>query len=245
MSRLRILTYNTWKCDGDYPRRLAVIHQQLSSIDFDILMLQEVFRSQCGQYDTLSELICNRPDMYSYYHPGRRKVRSLKGQDLMSESGLAIISKFPIKRRGAFYLPVSADDTKRYCQWCVIETGKQDILLVNTHLTHIKKGHNQRSTQFQALIDFIRCSDHSLAIIGGDMNTPPRQLNIGDSLACVFQTSQPNTMNTGEPQCLDHLYLYSDGLRYARWKEHKLLLDHKQPGLLLSDHKAVYAELIH
>lgn len=244
MLKLQILTYNTWKCDGNYPQRLMSIRRQLSLIDFDILLLQEVFKSEDGQYDTLAELIVDSPDMHSLYHPGRKKIRSLDGHDVMSESGLAVVSRYRMKHSGAFRLPVTTDDAERYCQWCVIETGKQELLLVNTHLTHIEEQNCLRKAQFQALISFIRFSKHSLAVIGGDMNISPQQLNTDIDLACVFQLSQPNTLNIGNPQCLDHLYLYSDGSNYARWNEYKLLLDQKQDGFHPSDHKAVYAELI-
>jgi len=244
MSPLRILTYNTWKCDGRYPQRLTGIRQQLSSIDLDILMLQEVFRSEDGEYDTLAGLMRNWSNANCLFHPARKKVRKLDGREVISESGLAIVSRLHIKDSGAFRLPVTTDDAERYCQWCVIEKDQQDLLLMNTHLTHLENQQSLRKAQFQSLINFIRSSKHSVAVIAGDMNAKPEQLVIDKNLTCVFQKFESNTLNIGNPQCLDHLYLFSENSGFSRWNDHKVLLDQKQSGYYLSDHKAVYAELI-
>ena len=54
---LSLITLNTWKCDGDYPRRLTLMRRELARLDPDILALQEVFvdaESQVGTAATLA-----------------------------------------------------------------------------------------------------------------------------------------------------------------------------------------------
>ncbi|MCY7358638.1 MAG: hypothetical protein LH609_14505 [Rudanella sp.] len=40
-----LLTINTWKCDGQYRQRLALLKTQLGALRPDVVFCQEVFRA--------------------------------------------------------------------------------------------------------------------------------------------------------------------------------------------------------
>ena len=53
---MRILTLNTWKCDGAYRPRLQAMAQGLAALAPDVILLQEVFATEDDRADTAGYL---------------------------------------------------------------------------------------------------------------------------------------------------------------------------------------------
>jgi len=52
MKYFTVLSFNTWKCEGDYLARLESMVTEITSIEPDVILLQEVFVSCNGEWDT-------------------------------------------------------------------------------------------------------------------------------------------------------------------------------------------------
>lgn len=83
-----IVTLNTWKAEGDYPRRVAAP---------DILLLQEVFIARSLGENT-AESLARLLGMDAHVLPLRRKARLFGGRPVDSHSGLAILSRLRVAR---------------------------------------------------------------------------------------------------------------------------------------------------
>jgi len=93
---LPIVTINTWKCDGDYEDRLALMSDQLKHLKPAIIACQECFKSEETGADTLA-FLAGGLGMNYYFLPGRSKKRLFKGKWIESLSGLGVMSKYPIE----------------------------------------------------------------------------------------------------------------------------------------------------
>ena len=87
---MRIVTLNTWKNEGDYPRRLALMRDGLAELAPDLVCLQECFAN--AGHDTAAWLAAEL-GLDCHAAPARAKVRRHMGQDLQSTSGLAILAR--------------------------------------------------------------------------------------------------------------------------------------------------------
>src|ERR1700753_484135 len=101
--QIKIVTINTWKCDGEYRKRIQVMVKQLADLKPDIIACQECFVSETA--DTLHYLSDCLKMNYCYL-PGRRKMRLFEGKETDSESGLGVLSLYPLIETGQFNLPV-------------------------------------------------------------------------------------------------------------------------------------------
>ena len=116
MKYFTVLSFNTWKCEGDYVARLESMVTEITSIEPDVILLQEVFVSCNGEWDTAAYL-AERLSLNYVFHPARRKKRLVLGNNLESESGLAILAKREIIEHGAIELPTTSKDPSRWLQF--------------------------------------------------------------------------------------------------------------------------------
>src|ERR1700743_746360 len=104
VEHIKIITINTWKCDGNYPRRMRILAKQLKDLAPGIIAYQECFYSDEGNADTLKYL-ADTLNMNSCFLPGRSKKRGFNGRWVESLSGLGILSTYPIIGVKEFLLP--------------------------------------------------------------------------------------------------------------------------------------------
>ena len=90
MSTLRIVTLNTWKCDGDYARRVVLMADGLRELNADIICLQECFAG--GGVNTAARLAATL-GLRAHLAPARRKARTFGARRVISTSGLAILTR--------------------------------------------------------------------------------------------------------------------------------------------------------
>lgn len=168
--RLSILTFNTWNCQGDYPQRLAAMTDGLIALAPDIVLLQEVFADGTGGQNTAKSLAAAL-GFHCAFHPARGKVRQLNGTQILCSSGLAVITRYPIVWSERFVLPSDPRDGERIAQFTEIDIGRERLLLVNLHLSHLELADNLRRQQLDSIVDRMTTSwTHDHMVLGGDFN---------------------------------------------------------------------------
>ncbi len=155
---LTLLTINTWKCDGDYYRRRAVLLTALAAAGAQVILCQECFRSADGRTDTLAYLSAGL-GMAAYFLPGRRKERLLGGEKVDSFSGLGMLTSLPVRSEAAVDLPAVAADGDRKAQLLTLEPlpGCR-LFIANIHLTHLQDD-RLRQEQLSCLLQAMRDID--------------------------------------------------------------------------------------
>ncbi len=201
MPRVSVATLNTWKCDGDYPARLDAMACGLRAQPPDILLLQEVFQSDDGVYDTAAHL-ADALGLHPVTVPARAKSRMVGGQTVASRSGLAILSRWPIRDSARLDLPDHPDDGDRIALRATVDSPAGPLTAVNTHLTHLTEKDELRRQQLATITDWFGPADPTdPTLLGGDFNASlsDRSMRwfIGDSGLTV--RTAPVTGDTGAP----------------------------------------------
>lgn len=176
---LKLLTINTWKCEGDYTKRLALLTAQIQALSPDVILLQEVFRTIDNQYNTIRHLVSHLNLQYSFL-PMRRRVRSVMGEKRDSFSGMGCLSKHSIHYTEAIKLPSSEADGGRVGQLIKIKIQDQFYLFGNIHLSFLQDSDALKMNQLDAMLE--RMARHEDGIkayfLGGDMNSTPESATI-------------------------------------------------------------------
>lgn len=169
-TRLKVVTLNTWKCDGDYPRRLEAMCEQMKALDADVFALQECFATQDGRTDT-ARTVAHHLGMHLHTAPARRKPRWFQGGWVDSFSSLAVLARSPIRSGDLVELPSSVADGGRVAQICSLEVAGRSVLLVNVHLSYLEGGGALRAEQLRALLGRpVWMPRHDITLICGDFN---------------------------------------------------------------------------
>ncbi|MDA0241710.1 MAG: endonuclease/exonuclease/phosphatase family protein [Proteobacteria bacterium] len=245
--RARIATLNSWKCDGDYDRRLTTMGDLLETLRPDIVLLQEVFAVPDKGINTALSL-GGRLGMDVAYHAAREKPRSFAGSMVLSQSGMAILSNSPIIHASAIPLPTVAEDGERIAQLSVIG-GDLCLSVLNVHLCHLRERRDLRQLQYAEGLGVLLESDPDRVIIAGDFNdnadsawlteavypdaTPVRNSRAGhldlEKTPTLIDPAQNATA------CLDHIHLLGDTAAVATLSHHG--------DTSVSDHCLVMAEI--
>ena len=136
-----LITINTWKCDGDYFRRRQALAAGLHDRHPGprVILCQECFRTIDEKVDTIGFLSAALK-MPAWFVPCRQKHRSLDGIMTDSFSGLGILTNLPVSHQAAIDLPSPPADGGRKAQLLTVEILPGiSMLLVNVHLTHLRK----------------------------------------------------------------------------------------------------------
>jgi endonuclease/exonuclease/phosphatase family metal-dependent hydrolase len=168
---LRVVSLNTWKCDGDYLQRLPIMASGLRALEPDIVVLQEVFRSIDGRWDTAAYL-AESLHMRASCSWARRKPRWLQEAWHDSESGMAMLCKRPVREQWALRLPSSEHDGERTAQLFAFDDAAETFWLANLHLTHLPDAHALRLEQWRAVWSHAALAKLSGSLwMVGDFNT--------------------------------------------------------------------------
>jgi endonuclease/exonuclease/phosphatase family metal-dependent hydrolase len=215
MDTLRIVSLNTWKCDGVYTRRLQAMKAGLQALHPDVVLLQEVFASDDGQYDTARD-VAQALSMQCIRAPSRHKVRWMDGQQFASTCGLAILSRFPIMESSTYDLPTASEDGDRIVQCAKLSVAGTVLWVVNLHLTHLVEANALREHQVKHIVHLLSSNKMDSAVVmGGDFNATiaSRELKalLVPSLGlvnCFEGKSKFTHCNTqGQQVDIDHLFM--------------------------------------
>ncbi|MFN0073518.1 MAG: endonuclease/exonuclease/phosphatase family protein [Chloroflexota bacterium] len=171
MSReLRLITINTGKCDGPYFPRREALACQLQLLRADVIALQESFASVDGGIAT-ADYLAKALQMHVSFAPARRKRRWLEGRELLSDSGMAFLSRRPFERVTTVKLPVDPNDGDRVAQVAVLVQGSRRLALINAHLCHLPESGSMRAQQLETVLRHASLQgDYSARLLLGDLN---------------------------------------------------------------------------
>lgn len=255
----RLVTLNTWKGEGPYARRVQAMARQLGTLQTDVVALQEVFHApQVGVHTgrTLAQAL----GMHLAFAPARRKRRWMSGQWVDSESGLAVLSRWPIQHQQSWPLPTDAADGERLALCCDLNVHGLSVRVVNTHLTHLGPpdgGPALRQTQWQTVLAHALDGwpADSPLLVCGDLNAPLADPSLRGPMGAVGADGWRDVATAvglhpkatcaamgGAPQDLDHVV--DRPCPALTWRAAQVVLDGIDPrvGVMPSDHAGVLVE---
>ena len=262
MATLRIATLNTWKCDGDYPKRIQVMVKQLQQERLDILCCQEVFRSMDGRLNTASTLAAGLGINYSFA-AARHKKRIFQGKELDSFSGMAILTRQGISILSSCTLPLPGvkNDKNRAAQYIVIRCSGDTVLVINLHLSHLEGAEELRREQLHTVLNHpILEKNYAAVLLCGDFNEGAgytvRSLGNGwkykirDGYLFGDMKKDVSSLHLEEgkkkQERIDRIFLIEDR-RYPLAElslfNSRMILDHPDCGIYPSDHCGVALDL--
>ena len=174
MRRLRCLTFNLWKNEGNLEARVGAIRQVIARADADVVALQECFVAADLGIDLAAELAAEA-GFHLHRQPMREKVRSHRGTPVASRSDLALLTRDPVAATGWIALSTDQRDGERGLIWADCPVVSGDVRVVCTHLTHLPGSHGKALRERQA--EELACrltswTQFGPAILLGDLNAP-------------------------------------------------------------------------
>lgn len=258
---MRVLTLNTWKCDGHYSLRLRAMAAGIRALAPDVVALQECFASVDGLHDT-ARYLSQALGLHVHWAPTRRKHRWVQGQQVDSWSGMAVLSRHPALECLSLPLPSSPADGGRLAQMVLLR-GHADttLALANVHLSHLPDaagGAELRTQQLQAVLHGLSTRYGGLAqLVCGDFNATvpalwPPHAHLGSQLAnphewidlCAqlgIAHKATHITDADDPMNLDQM-LCNRALGSMALSAH-VVMNHPDPatGVLPSDHFGLMA----
>ncbi len=162
---LRFLTLNLWGENGPWESRLALVGEKLTSLQPDVVALQEV-REAPGRIVNQAEQLGRRR---AYHHVFAPSTDWGGGQE-----GLAILSRFPISAHEVRALPHTAEKEGRIVLSACIDSEFGAVWVHTTHLSYREHEGRQREDQVLAIDDAITAhKNDNPQILMGDFNAVP------------------------------------------------------------------------
>ena len=240
---MRIVTLNTWKNEGDYPRRLRLMGDGLAALDPDVVCLQECFTG-AGR-DTAATLAAGL-GLRLHAAPARAKLRAHEGRLVESASGLAILSRPPAQAR-VLSLPQDPADGERIAQQLDLTACGRPLRVLNLHLTHLPGAEAAalRAVQLQTALDWASTGLVGALVVAGDLNATARSPELAPLRAPAAASTLQSPRADGpvhEGLAIDHCCL----VQAVAWRAvaRRVALEQPDPdGFRPSDHMAVVLDL--
>ena len=260
MKTISIITINTWKCDGNYDRRLILLSAQLKALQADVIACQECFVSEEAGSDTL-QFLAKELAMQAFFLPARFRKRIFRGNWVNSFSGLGILSRCPLTPLQSYTLPEVTGDDERKLQLAEITLpGSRNLLIANTHLTHLRNV-EMRCQQAAFVADLTSSfSDYNYRVICGDMNATPdsREIKMIKSKAAAIDCyaagkgaeprhSLAEAYDRSIMACVDHIFAlpFPSSDSYPKFVNSAIVLNSKdENGIYPSDHFGIGTMLV-
>jgi endonuclease/exonuclease/phosphatase family metal-dependent hydrolase len=228
---VRVVTLNTWKCDGDYLARLDAMASVLAELAPDAVALQEVFRAPDIKFDTAAHLAAAL-GMNVCALPLRRKRRVIGTFAVDSTSGLALLSRAPIRSSRA--VPLTSDPRDGERAALIAELDGLTVAVV--HFTHLADSDDLRRRQFDTVVDALATAP--TVVMVGDFNAPVEVFQLGrtrfrDCRTACGLPPVPTVVNGRAEDCIDQVLVAGEWEPIA-WRT--------VPHAYASDHFAVVAD---
>jgi endonuclease/exonuclease/phosphatase family metal-dependent hydrolase len=251
---MRLVSLNTWKCEGDYPQRVRAMAEGLVALSPDVVALQEDLRTRDGLTHTARSL-ATALSMQMVWLPARAKPRLLNGQCTDTTSGLAVLSHQRVLEQGSVVLPDDARDGERVAQCVRLAGAHGHWWLVNLHLTDLPDRADLRRAQLETVLQNLqRVAGEQPVVLCGDFNAGPDDPEIASVLhpkgplvdAFGGQTKVTHRCDSDSEHNLDHILLRTvRGQPPFSVAQARVVLDQPDAhGVWPSDHWAVCADLV-
>ncbi|MBI2242032.1 MAG: endonuclease/exonuclease/phosphatase family protein [Magnetospirillum gryphiswaldense] len=240
---MRVVTLNTWKGDGAYADRLAAMARGLEDLSPDVVLLQEVLDAPSLSLHT-GHALGRHLGLNVINLPLREKKRVVEGRRVDSRSGLAVLSRHPVRATLSIPLPSAPEDGERAALVVEINAPHGPTTVTNLHLTHLDDPALRRR-QLEAAKQVAKRP--GTALIGGDFNSHVEDFHLAGSgwRDCRSELGHaPRSTLVGQPDgpCLDHLLWSGHGRPPKSWRvDLDRVCDKGLP--VISDHCAVVVEL--
>ncbi len=258
---IKIVSINTWKCDGAYAERMVSLASQLALLKPQIVFCQECFQTEDGTTDTLA-FLSDSLKLRASFLPCRPKKRFFQGSWVESFSGMGVLSAFPIVAEEGFELPFMAADPGRKMQKLDVEIKPGLYLsLFNVHLTHnLPGGKEIRKEQLHFISSIFNQQTDRIRLVAGDFNCEASSAELGSFIqsAAVSDTyvlakggeprySMLDCFERRQPYCIDYIFSspLSDSVIPSVFENGAVVLN--QPaagGVYPSDHFGMSVDLI-
>lgn len=249
---MRLVSLNTWKAEGDYPRRIDAMVAGLSALSPDVVALQEDLRTADGLTHTALAL-ARALGMRLSWVPARSKLRKVGLRRTFTTSGLAVLSRQPVLEQRVLALPEDPRDGERVAQCVRLPGANGDWWLVNLHLTHLGDRADLRRQQLDAVLAMMDgVAPEQTIVLCGDFNASPEDAEIAgflqqgtlrDAFAGVPKATHVDA--AGADRNLDHiLFRPGDGQMVAAGLAGVVLDRPDDHGVWPSDHCGVCADLL-
>lgn len=218
---MRVATLNTWKGDGDYAARLAAMAAGLAAVRPDIVALQEVLKAPEAGHDTVGH-IGHALNLTAAVLPLRRKVRTVDGRAVDSTSGLALLSRAPLRNPRSVPLTSDPRDGERAALIADMEMDGRTVAVACLHLTHLPDADELRRQQWREVEAALGTG--STVIVAGDFNAPVELFALSggrfaDSREVCGEPVQSTVLGDDAPASFDHvLFSPGRGLVPTRWR---------------------------
>lgn len=209
---LRVLCYNIHHGEGlDGRLDLERIAHLITAQRADLVALQEVERGteRTGRRDLAAEL-GRLTGLTPHF------VKNIPYQG--GEYGIAVLTRFPIKRTAHTLLKRFGDGEQRGVQHLVLEVRGREVLLLNTHLDH-RRDPAERNHSAEELRQIVAAAGATPIILCGDFNATPdsaairRIAEILTDAWSVVGKGPGHTIPVRQPnRRIDYIWVSSPGL---------------------------------
>lgn len=243
---VRVLTLNLWHDKGDWPKRRALIVEEIQRLKPDLIALQEVLQRPGlrNQAEDLSEALGYQAGFVSVDPPDA--PRRYGNAILLARAGA------PVQQRKLE--PLNDYRTAAHAL-ALADTGFAGVDFYATHLHNERDGGAVRRRQIDSLLDFVDASaSGGYTLIAGDFNTEadaPELAALRARYADAFAAAHPQsaadpqratTLNPAylPAQRIDHVFY--DPKRFAV-TEARIVLNQSRDGVWPSDHFGLFVRL--
>jgi endonuclease/exonuclease/phosphatase family metal-dependent hydrolase len=168
--KVKIVTINLWKCDGQFDLRMPIAANQLEALKPQVVVCQECFQTVDQDVDVI-KFLSERLEMNYSFVASRRKKRYFRHQWVDSHSGLGVLASFTIGKEHGFDLPSNAQDGGRMAQQVEIKlSGQKKMLVTNVHLSHLRHAAVLRTQQVERVIEELEGKNQAYQLVCGDFN---------------------------------------------------------------------------
>ncbi len=237
-----IATFNLYHDKADWPKRRALIVEELRTLNPDAIVLQEVL-----QHDTLRNQAEDLAESLGY----NAYFLSIDPAGNARRYGNAILTRHPVLSRD--WTPLRPLEDSRTAGWVRIDIDGRPLNIYVTHLNYQTDaaGQRMRNQQLGDVLDFVRrTSGDAPSIVAGDFNTVSGQPELA-TLEAGYDNAYDALHGRTDPQPtlnphyfpkdtrrIDHVYLQRGALTPI---EARITLNREgAPGVWPSDHFGLY-----
>lgn len=237
--QLKLVTFNIWHNQGDWPARLALLIANLRAQDADVIALQEVLEDAAVGLPNQAQTLADALGGYEMHFV------STDAEGAPRRYGNAILSRLPVLQHD--WKRLEPLDDYRTAIRARVELGGRPVDIVNTHLAAQPDAGAVRTRQIADLMAWLP-QDGTPLIVTGDFNAQQTDPELATLTGPRVLTALPHgavvtTLNPAKNHLnrqIDHIFAERDHFSIS---QAVLVGDQPTNGEYPSDHFGVVALL--
>jgi endonuclease/exonuclease/phosphatase family metal-dependent hydrolase len=203
--QLKLVTFNIWHNQGDWPARLALLIVDLRAQDADVIALQEVLEDAAIGLPNQAQTVADALGGYEVHFV------STDAEGAPRRYGNAILSRLPVRQHD--WKKLEPLDDYRTAIRARVELGGRPVDIVNTHLAAQADAGAVRTRQIADLMAWLP-QDGTPLIVTGDFNAQQIDPELATLTGMRFLTALPHggvvtTLNPAKNHLnrqIDHIF---------------------------------------